>query len=193
MKKALNTQLIFINLLVSAVICFSLIGAMLYYSDTLKNSLYNDSLEKLKEISNQNVTILNTQIDGQIDSMTEVAARIAVPTDWNIDYTIFTLNKVMLFGASKTEIKIISAEADKIRDAILSRVDRGVTLLHGEGGYLHHQTEVILSIVSNHELPKIEALARSIDPESFIIVSQVTEVWGRGFSAGKEYHPERPE
>lgn len=105
----------------------------------------------------------------------------------------FTLNKVMLFGASKTEIKIISAEADKIRDAILSRVDRGVTLLHGEGGYLHHQTEVILSIVSNHELPKIEALARSIDPESFIIVSQVTEVWGRGFSAGKKYHPERPE
>lgn len=95
MKKTSNTQLIFVNLLVSAVICFSLIGAMLYYSDTLKNSLYNDSLEKLKEISNQNVTILNAQIDGQIDSMTEVAARIAVPTDWDIDYTIFTLNKVM--------------------------------------------------------------------------------------------------
>ena len=101
----------------------------------------------------------------------------------------FTLNKVMILGSSKTEIKIISSQADKIRDAILSKVDRGVTILHGEGGYLRHQTEVILSIVSNHELPKIEYLARNIDPESFIIVSRVTEVWGRGFTAGKEYHP----
>ena len=101
----------------------------------------------------------------------------------------FTLNKVMILGSSKTEIKIISSQADKIRDAILSKVDRGVTILHGEGGYLRHQTEVILSIVSNHELPKIEYLARNIDPESFIIVSRVTEVWGRGFTAGKKYHP----
>jgi uncharacterized membrane-anchored protein YitT (DUF2179 family) len=65
-------------------------------------------------------------------------------------------------------------------------VDRGVTLLHGEGGYLHKPTEVLLSIVSNHELPKIEQLARQIDPSCFIIISQVTEVWGRGFTYGKQ-------
>jgi len=98
-----------------------------------------------------------------------------------------TLNKVMLLGTSKTEVKIISSRAEEIRDAVLSRVDRGVTLLHGEGGYLHHPTEVILSIVSNHELPKIEQLARAIDPECFMIISRVTEVWGRGFSHGKHH------
>ncbi len=96
-----------------------------------------------------------------------------------------TLNKVMLLGTSKTEVKLISEKADEIRQAILSQVDRGVTILHGEGGYLRRQTEVILSIVSNHELPKIEQLARSIDPDCFIIISSVTEVWGRGFSYGK--------
>lgn len=97
----------------------------------------------------------------------------------------FALNKVLLFGTSRTEVKIISKEAAQIRDAILSRVDRGVTMLHGEGGYLHNPTEVILSVVSNHEMPKIEVLARDIDPECFIIVSRVTEVWGRGFSRAK--------
>ena len=97
------------------------------------------------------------------------------------------LNKVLLLGTSRTEVKIVSDRAEKIRDAILSQVDRGVTLLHGEGGYLHRQTEVILSIISNHELPKIEQLARDIDPEAFMIVSRVTEVWGRGFSRGKKY------
>ena len=99
----------------------------------------------------------------------------------------FALNKVMLFGTSRTEVKIISSRADQIRQAILSQVDRGVTMLHGEGGYLRNATEVILSIVSNHEMPKIERLARDIDPDCFMIVSRVTEVWGRGFSVGKHY------
>lgn len=99
----------------------------------------------------------------------------------------FSLNKVLLMGTSRTEVKIVSAQAEAIRDAILSKVDRGVTMLHGEGGFLHMPTEIILSVVSNHEMPKIERLARGIDPDCFMIVSRVTEVWGRGFSHGKHY------
>ena len=95
------------------------------------------------------------------------------------------LNKVMLLGTSKTEVKIISAKADQIREAILSQVDRGVTILHGEGGYSREGTEVLLSIVSNHEMPKIERLARDIDPTCFMIINRVSEVWGRGFSFGR--------
>ena len=97
-----------------------------------------------------------------------------------------SLNKIMLLGTSRTEVKIVSSKSELIRDAILSQVDRGVTLLHGAGGYSHVETEIILSIVSNYELPKIEQLARSIDPECFMILSRVSEVWGRGFSYGKK-------
>ena len=96
------------------------------------------------------------------------------------------LNKVMLLGTSKTEVKIISEKSDEIRQAILAKVDRGVTMLQGKGGYLQQGTEVILSVVSNYELPKIQQLARSIDPNCFVIISQVTEVWGRGFTYGKK-------
>ena len=97
-----------------------------------------------------------------------------------------SLNKIMLLGTSRTEVKIVRSKSELIRDAILSQVDRGVTLLHGAGGYSHVETEIILSIVSNYELPKIEQLARSIDPECFMIISRVSEVWGRGFSYGKK-------
>ena len=96
-----------------------------------------------------------------------------------------SLNKIMLLGTSKTEVKIISGKSDAIRQAILSQVDRGCTMLQGRGGYLGKDTEVIMSIISNHELPKIERLARSIDPNCFVIISRVTEVWGRGFSYSK--------
>lgn len=97
----------------------------------------------------------------------------------------FSLNKMLLMGTSKTEIKIISTRAEDIRKMILSQIDRGLTVLHGESGYLRRNTEVILSVVSNNELPRIEKMARSIDPECFMIVTRVTEVWGRGFSYSK--------
>lgn len=98
-----------------------------------------------------------------------------------------SMNKVLLLGTSKTEVKIVSPKATQIRDAILTKVDRGVTMLHAEGGYMRLNTEVILSVISNHELVKVEHLARDIDPTCFMIVSQVTEVWGRGFSHSKDY------
>ena len=95
------------------------------------------------------------------------------------------LNKVMLLGTSRTEVKIVSTRSDEIRQAILSRVDRGVTILHGQGGFGRQDTEVILSVVSNYELPRLQQLARAIDPDCFMIISQVTEVWGRGFTLEK--------
>lgn len=106
--------------------------------------------------------------------------------------TSFALNKVLLLGTSKTEVKIVSSKAELIRDAILTKVDRGVTMLQGRGGYLHTPTEVILSVVSNHEMPRIEQLARGIDPDCFMIVTRVTEVWGRGFSYNKKYEERTP-
>ena len=98
-----------------------------------------------------------------------------------------TLNKVMLMGTSKTEVKIISPKAMEIREEVLQKLDRGVTMLHGQGGFLGTPTEVILSVVSNHELPRLERLARKIDPECFMIISHVSEVWGRGFTGSKKH------
>ena len=71
---------------------------------------------------------------------------------------------------------------------IMEQLDRGVTVLHGEGGYSHEPEQVLLSVVSNRQLPKLEKLAHAIDPTCFMIVSHVTEVSGRGFSLDKDYH-----
>lgn len=99
----------------------------------------------------------------------------------------FTLNKTLVAGTGRTEVKIVSEQAKQICESILHNVDRGVTLLHGEGGYLHEPTEVVFSVVATRELHKIQVLAREIDPECFMVITQVTEVWGRGFSFSKEY------
>ena len=97
-----------------------------------------------------------------------------------------TLNKSIHMGATKTEVKIISDKAPQIRDAVLNKVERGVTLLHGESGYLHRNTEVVLTVIASKELAKIERVVREVDPACFIIVNRVSEVWGRGFTKDKK-------
>ena len=97
------------------------------------------------------------------------------------------MDKMLMLGASRTEVKIVSSQTDAICAAILAQLDRGVTILHGEGGYTREPSAVLLSIVSNRELPRLEKLAHSIDPTCFLIVSHVTEVSGRGFSLDKDY------
>lgn len=101
--------------------------------------------------------------------------------------TSVVLDKVLLMGTTRTEVKIISPRSQEIAKDILSNIDRGVTLLEAKGGYSQQKQEVILTIISNRELPKIEKLIRKIDPDAFMVVSRVSEVWGRGFSSKKQY------
>ena len=97
------------------------------------------------------------------------------------------MDKMLMMGESRTEVKLISERSDELCEAILSQLDRGVTILNGAGGYTHEPAAVLLSVVSNRELPKLERLVHDIDPACFLIVSRVTEVSGRGFSLDKKY------
>ncbi len=103
-----------------------------------------------------------------------------------IIYTVM-LDKMLLIGSTRTELKLISNKPKELCDAIQTQIDRGVTFLHGEGGYLHNETEILLTVISNRQLIRVEKLVHKIDPACFMIVSRVSEVKGRGFSLKKEY------
>ena len=100
---------------------------------------------------------------------------------------VMVMDKVLLWGESRTEVKLISTKADELCAAILHQLDRGVTILNGAGGYTHDPSAVLLSVISSRELSRLEKLVHAIDPDCFLIVSQVTEVRGRGFSMDKKY------
>ena len=101
--------------------------------------------------------------------------------------TSFFLNRVLLWGLSQTEVKIISQRPEEIRQAILTRMDRGVTLFFGEGGYKGEKRPVLLTVVSPREVGKLKEIVLGQDPESFVIVSKAAEVCGRGFTAARRY------
>lgn len=103
-------------------------------------------------------------------------------------YTM-VIDKLMAMGDAQLQMQIVSERAAEIRQVILQDVDRGVTLLHGQTGYYHKEIDVLFTIISPRERHRTEQLVRRIDPQAFIILSQVSRVSGRGFSERKEYLP----
>ncbi|MGL4736005.1 MAG: YitT family protein [Cellulosilyticaceae bacterium] len=99
------------------------------------------------------------------------------------------LDRVLMIGRNQMQIKIVSGSYEAISEAIQKKLDRGTTLLHIEGGHMREASCAVLTVVSSRELTKVNEIAMGIDPNAFMIINQVNEVHGRGFTLGKEYKP----
>ena len=76
---------------------------------------------------------------------------------------------------------IISDMHEKIADRIIHELDRGVTVLEGEGWYTKEPRKVLLCVVRRREEFSLRKLVAEIDPNAFIILSSGAEVIGHGF------------
>ena len=101
-------------------------------------------------------------------------------------YTV-VLDKVLTFGTVQTQVKIISPSYQQITDAIIQQLDRGVSLLHLTTGYLGTEEKMVLTVISNRELPALKRIVSEIDPDAFLTISRIYETRGRGFSLQKKY------
>jgi uncharacterized membrane-anchored protein YitT (DUF2179 family) len=89
---------------------------------------------------------------------------------------------LVLEGFSYTRaILIISDKSAEIGQAITETLGRGATLLDGSGVYTHEEKKVILSVLSKKEVARVRDLIRRIDPQAFVIITDVYEVQGEGF------------
>lgn len=91
-------------------------------------------------------------------------------------------DKVIAGFKNRKAVLIVSNHAGHIADAIMQEVHRGVTFLHGAGGYTHRQHDVIMAVVNITQVTKIKLIANCIDPHAFMIIISANEVMGKGFS-----------
>jgi uncharacterized membrane-anchored protein YitT (DUF2179 family) len=84
------------------------------------------------------------------------------------------------FGNSKMTM-IITNKEDEVRQAILHKIDRGVTKLSGYGGYTENERPVLMCVVEQSEFTKLKQLVKSIDASAFVVVMDAAEVLGEGF------------
>lgn len=98
-----------------------------------------------------------------------------------------TLDYVLTVFNQRKMVFIISDLNEKIAQEIHTRLNRGVTFLNGSGAYTGREKKIILTVVHNFQLKRVEEAALSIDPQAFIITENTYNVLGRGFSKRKVY------
>lgn len=100
----------------------------------------------------------------------------------------FVIDKTILFGAKQTkQVQIISQESDTILDKILEDLDRGCTIVESRGGYTNQKRDMLMVVVPIDEYQKLINTVHGIDKSAFIIVSDINEIRGRGFTISRDY------
>lgn len=95
----------------------------------------------------------------------------------------WAINRTQTLGAqSAKNVMIISEKWQEIDQFLLEDVSRGVTILDGQGAWSKQPKKVLMCVVSNREYARIESTVGAIDPKAFIIVTDVHEVRGSGFT-----------
>lgn len=83
-------------------------------------------------------------------------------------------------GFSKM-IFIISNKYKIISDEIAKEVLRGITGIYSKGMYTNDKKMMLMCIASRREVIEIKQIANRIDPKSFTVITNVREVYGKGF------------
>ena len=104
-------------------------------------------------------------------------------------YTV-VLDRVLLIGTSQTQVKIVSKKYMEINEKIIHELDRGSTLIHATTGFMKKEQPIVMSVISNRELGALNRLVMETDPQAFMIVGNINEVKGRGFTQEKVYRKE---
>ncbi len=76
---------------------------------------------------------------------------------------------------------IISDKYEDISKAIMNNMSRGATAIKTRGIYRDIEREVIMTVVTNKEVPRLTDIIKEVDPDAFMIINNVHEVVGRGF------------
>ncbi|MEK4700990.1 YitT family protein [Solibacillus sp. FSL R7-0668] len=78
-------------------------------------------------------------------------------------------------------VTIISKNPNAIADQVSYKMNRGVTVLAGHGYYTKEQKEVLYIVISRQEVIKLKNIVKTVDPDAFIAVHDVRDVFGKGF------------
>ncbi|MCC2232854.1 YitT family protein [Lachnospiraceae bacterium CLA-AA-H215] len=109
----------------------------------------------------------------------------------NIDvaiYSAFTIfcsgqvvDKIVVGMDVAKLIYVITDSPEKIQNHLVEKMDLGVTVLTGKGGFSQTEKGVLMLAVRRPMFSAVLRAVKQLDVNSFVIVQDASEVWGEGF------------
>ena len=121
------------------------------------------------------IALVDMEIDLVLYSMILVFVQTSI-----IDYSMRVVNQRKL-------VFIVSSHAEKISHVIMHVLARGCTFIPSRGAYTNTERNLIMTVVHNFQLKRLEELVYQEDPTAFLIIENTYDVMGQGFSQIKRY------
>jgi len=94
-------------------------------------------------------------------------------------YVSTRIVELVLTGLSQRKAMIIiSPKWEEISRKILEEIVRGVTFIKGQGAYSGQDENILYTVVTFRELPRVKEIIREADPGAFVVVHETLEVMG---------------
>ena len=142
------------------------------------NKYWNISLGRLLLMCDIVIIGFSYFIEQDIETMVVGYVAMFISTNF-LDYVVNSARQSVQF-------LIISEQHEKIAEEVNQRLDRGVTVLYGEGFYSKEKRQVLLILAKKYESRGIFQLIKRTDPRAFVSMSNVEGVFGEGFDVIKK-------
>jgi uncharacterized membrane-anchored protein YitT (DUF2179 family) len=113
------------------------------------------------------------------------AAALRIPLEMVL-YTLiymfvasYFVNLVVTGMSQRKAVMIISPQWEAISREIREKLQRGVTVVRGEGGYTGKEIQILYSVITFSELSRFKEMIKKTDPEAFVVVTETMEVMGK--------------
>lgn len=93
--------------------------------------------------------------------------------------TSFMVNLVVTGLSQRKAVYIISPKWREIAQKIMEEIQRGVTIIKGQGGFSGQEQQILYTVVTFRDLSRLKRMVKSEDPEAFVVVSETLEVMGQ--------------
>lgn len=125
------------------------------------------------------------------------AIELGMPTALYSIMTYYTASKTINFVVEGLEeytgVTIISGESEKIKEALVMRLGRGITIYKGERGFMKESydisqdCDIVFTVVTRMELRRLNNMVHEIDPKAFVFTNIIKEAAG-GILSRKARH-----
>jgi uncharacterized membrane-anchored protein YitT (DUF2179 family) len=126
---------------------------------------------------------------GTTSLVSNVLLMLAAVSHLPLDMILYTLiyiyvsayfvNLVVTGLSQRKAVMIVSSRWQEISSEIMEKMGRGVTVVHGEGGYTGKEQKILYSVITFQELARFKELIRKLDPEAFVVITETLEVMGQ--------------
>jgi uncharacterized membrane-anchored protein YitT (DUF2179 family) len=92
--------------------------------------------------------------------------------------TSYILNLVVTGLSQRKAVFIISSQWEEISKKILYEIDRGLTIIKGQGGYTGQEKQIVYTVITFREYAQLKGIIKKIDPKAFMVVTETLDVMG---------------